>query len=197
MKKEEWRTVPSLPPSIEVSSLGNVRKYITATETQLVPLKDNDGYKQVNVCGHTFGVHTLVALAFIEKPDPSCSIVLHKDKNRSNNEVTNLEWAARNGSFLGRSKTNNTFIYCKELNKTFKSIRSASYITGVHSDLINESVSNNIAICGFTFFKVDSPQGTHLIDIPRDEFVKLSRKSKSVDELTKLAAEHVVETCIE
>ena len=197
MKKEEWKIVPSLPPSIEVSSLGNVRKYVTATETQVVPLKDNDGYKQVNICGHTFGVHTLVALAFIEKPNSSCTIVLHKDKDRSNNEVSNLEWATRNGSFLGRSKTNNTFIYCKELDKTFKSIRSASYITGVHPDLINESISNDVSICGFTFSKVDNPEGTHLIDIGKDEFINLSKKAKSVSELVELASTKTIETVIE
>ena len=45
---------------------------------------------------HTYRVNRLVAYAFIKNNDPKNKIhVNHKDKNRSNNKVENLEWTTR------------------------------------------------------------------------------------------------------
>lgn len=62
-----------------------------------VPKTTTDGYNAVTLSvdchDKTFSVHSLVANAFIEKP--SSDVVLdvnHKDTNRKNNFVDNLEW---------------------------------------------------------------------------------------------------------
>ncbi len=60
--------------------------------------QNGDGYKTASVLDNdgrwtTFGVHRLVALAFILPPsDPTYLTVNHRDLNLSNNEATNLEW---------------------------------------------------------------------------------------------------------
>lgn len=58
---------------------------------------DKDGYKRVTLLnekfpkGKTFRVSRLIALAFIPNPE-SLPCVNHKDENKLNNDVTNLEW---------------------------------------------------------------------------------------------------------
>lgn len=75
-------------------------------ECILVAQLDSRGYPQVVLTvekrKRTARVHRLVAEAFLPKPSPeleeSCSasgtkvLVNHKDSNRTNNSVTNLEW---------------------------------------------------------------------------------------------------------
>ena len=39
-------------------------------------------------------IHRLVALAFLENPD-GLEFVNHKDENKANNHVDNLEWCSR------------------------------------------------------------------------------------------------------
>ena len=53
--------------------------------------------------GKTFPIHRLVALAFIENPENKPQ-VNHKDKNRSNNNISNLEWSTALENNLHRSK---------------------------------------------------------------------------------------------
>ena len=62
----------------------------------LKPHKTPNGYHQI--CLHRFGykewfyIHHLVARAHIGPPESSSHQINHKDKNRANNSVENLEW---------------------------------------------------------------------------------------------------------
>ena len=62
--------------------------------------KNQDGYLQVKLCKNgsykTFRVHVLVASAFLHKPKSNgCEYEInHKDCNRQNNYVENLEWCS-------------------------------------------------------------------------------------------------------
>lgn len=76
-----------------VSDTGEVRN--NHTGRILKPYEDKDGYLMVNL---TFngkrrfvGVHRLVAETFIPNPD-NLPQVNHKDENKQNNVVSNLEW---------------------------------------------------------------------------------------------------------
>lgn len=59
------------------------------TEYKLVNLMLNNGKKK------TFRVHRLVAMAFIPKTSINSEDVNHKDGNKSNNNVRNLEWVTK------------------------------------------------------------------------------------------------------
>lgn len=92
--------------------------------------KNSDGYMDITVGPNNFRttrkVHRLVAEAFIgPQPDESYEIN-HKDRNRANNDVSNLEWvthvdnvksipyevgsAARSGSNNGRATVNEQIV---------------------------------------------------------------------------------------
>jgi len=90
--KEEWKIVDGFV-NYEVSNLGNVRNSKTG---RMLKLTCKGGYMftglSQNSIGKTCPVHRLVALTFIDNPENKPQ-VNHKDKNRSNNCVSNLEWS--------------------------------------------------------------------------------------------------------
>ena len=77
----------------EVSTYGRVKR--KSTGTILKPTNDSRGYPAVTIIDsvgqHTKNVHRLVASTFIPNPDGKRT-VNHKDGDKRNNHITNLEW---------------------------------------------------------------------------------------------------------
>lgn len=90
---EEWKLVEDYD-NYEVSNLGQVRNKKTG---RILKPSCKGGYLVVGLCsngiGKTLSVHRIVAKAFIVNPDNKPHIN-HIDKNRSNNNVTNLQWCS-------------------------------------------------------------------------------------------------------
>ena len=123
---KEWREIDGFP-NYMVSNTGEIKSLNynkTGKEKVLIPL-----------------IHRLVAQAFLPNPN-GCRIINHKDENRSNNSVNNLEWCSHKynlnygnrNSKLSNSLTNNPFFsipvlqYSKtrEFLKEFPSIAEAA-----------------------------------------------------------------------
>lgn len=68
----------------------------------------NSGYLVVNLQGRKSLIHRLVAEAFIPNPD-NLPVVNHKDENKLNSSVNNLEWCTY--------EYNNNYGTCKERRK--------------------------------------------------------------------------------
>lgn len=104
--KEVWADVKGYEGSYQVSNASNVRsvtrtivyndgrQYIYPSKI-MTQLKTVKGYYTVNLTLHNKTkrcyVHRLVAEAFIPNPENKPQ-VNHKDTNKSNNDISNLEW---------------------------------------------------------------------------------------------------------
>lgn len=73
---------------------------IKGKEPKLVSQWERHGYKRVSLCENgkqiNVSVHRLVAMAFIDNPDSNTyTEINHKDEDKTNNNVNNLEWCTR------------------------------------------------------------------------------------------------------
>ena len=111
----------------EISEEGAIRN--TKTGRIVKQFRGKDGYLRTQIAGKTMCVHRLVALTFIPA-EIGKDHVNHKDGDKSNNHVVNLEWCTRNENMIhayrmglkssrgtknGRSKlTESDVIYIRE-----------------------------------------------------------------------------------
>lgn len=70
--------------------------YSTTTNCWVKPFLDKDGYKRIAIINDEgkrikHRVHRLVAMTYIPNPN-NLPLVNHKDENKQNNNINNLEW---------------------------------------------------------------------------------------------------------
>ena len=94
---EEWRWIKGYEGLYQVSNLGRV-KSIYKKEHLFKPYKNKKGYLIVcltkNKKSKILRVHRLVAQAFLPNPH-NYKEINHKDENKENNYLENLEWCDR------------------------------------------------------------------------------------------------------
>ena len=101
---EEWKSIPGYEGLYEVSNLGRVRsvercdRFNRKIVSKILKPNYVSGYLRVGMYKNkTFKyylIHRLVAQAFLPNPD-NLPQVNHKDEDKSNNRVDNLEWCDR------------------------------------------------------------------------------------------------------
>ena len=110
--KEEWRDIKGYEGKYQVSSYGRIKSLNynrTKKEKILNPCLTKKGYLIVDLYKNgrrkPCTVHKLVALHFIPNYD-NLPQVNHKDENKSNNRVDNLEWCTSiyNNNYGTRNK---------------------------------------------------------------------------------------------
>lgn len=99
LPKQIWKDISGYEGKYQVSNTGKVRSLnYQGTKGKVVRLKlynNNHGYMMIELNKNgkkkKYSVHRLVALAFIPNPN-NYPIINHKDENKTNNTVWNLEW---------------------------------------------------------------------------------------------------------
>ena len=93
--RKEWRPVKGYEGVYEVSNKGEVKRVDKNRRHRMTLTINPDGYLTVKLCKNGIQsrrfAHRLVAEAFLDKPD-ECTEVNHKDEDKTNNWVTNIEW---------------------------------------------------------------------------------------------------------
>ena len=96
--KEIWRDIEGYKGKYQVSNMGRVKSLNyrnTGKEKIMKPHDNGKGYLRVELCkegkGKQCRINRLVAQAFLENPD-NLPEVNHKDEDKANNCVENLEW---------------------------------------------------------------------------------------------------------
>lgn len=160
--KEEWRFIKNYEGLYEVSNTGLVRSIDRYTINSkgvkkrykgklLSPgFNKRNGYFLVRISKDCFYVHRLVAEAFLDNPD-NLREVNHKDEDKTNNRVDNLEWCTskynrsygtrterqrntniKNGFWTGLSKEEYRNKYREEHRDLIRSINRKAYYKRKH-----------------------------------------------------------------
>ena len=101
-----------------------------------------------------FRVHRLVAEAFIPNPN-NYSEINHKDENKENNHLNNLEWCNRKynmnyGTIKDRMVTNKEKVICIETGIVYESITDAARKMNAHRSNISACVrGKHKTSCGY------------------------------------------------
>ena len=149
---ELWKSIDN---RYSISNLGRVKSNYANKERVLKPFINHDGYSMVDIrtLDKTVSVHRLVALAFIPNPD-NLPEVNHKDENKQNNCVDNLEWCTTkyncNYGTRNKKKAENCQkpIFSVDTNgytEYYISIKEASRKTGINTTSISKVLNQNSA----------------------------------------------------
>lgn len=174
LEGEIWKPIAGYEGLYEVSNLGRVKsierytEYKNCKSTHRIGIKSKVNGRVVKgliCCGYhyvglakegvrkNYRVHRLVAMTFIPNPN-NLPIINHKDENRLNNSVDNLEWCTQkyNANYgnarkkLSESLTKNRGVKVVQKNREgqviaeYKSIIEASRATGIPDENINKVV---------------------------------------------------------
>ena len=98
LKNEKWKDIAGYEGIYQVSDLGRVRSLKFGRVKVLKGGKDRKGYLFVNLHRDgkqkTIKIHRLVAQAFIPNNDSSKTQINHKNEDKTENKVSNLEWCS-------------------------------------------------------------------------------------------------------
>lgn len=160
MVKEIWKDIKNYEKLYQVSNLGRVKslkKQIirsnnykqTFQEKILTPSLSKNGYLTVALCDKgkqkTFTIHRLVAETFIKnKNNHKC--VNHKDENKLNNNVNNLEWCTYKYNNQYNDKMSHRRIKVNQYSKDNRFIKQWDGLINIEKEL-NINRNNITTVC--------------------------------------------------
>lgn len=155
--KEIWKDIVGYEGLYQVSNMGRVRRFYKNGKKKILATRSRkDGYYDVHLSKNGKHIrlllHRLVAQAFLPNPN-NYPVINHKDENRKNSYVENLEWCSyqynslyNNANKKGAMKRINHPKKSKPVNminpitneiiKTFPSLSEAYRETGISAGCI-------------------------------------------------------------
>lgn len=132
MEQEIWKDIEGYEGLYQVSNLGRVRGFVRVKGKILCYHTNADGYLQSelrkNGRKRKFYTHRLVAKAFLPNPN-NFPEVNHKDENKQNNRVDNLEWC--------------THAY----NNTYGTLQKRSADSRLKDPILQYDINGNLIFC--------------------------------------------------
>lgn len=154
---EMWKPISNTANRYEISTKGRVKslwrikfKGISYKPLILDPQSDSQGYQRITIqviiegesVAKEFLVHRLVAMEFLPNPDNK-STVNHKNGDKSDNTIENLEWATQSENnkhaYLAGLNSNHVeynsqkkAVRCIETGEQWPSMSRASLAVGFH-----------------------------------------------------------------
>lgn len=158
--KEIWKDIKGYEGLYQISNLGNVKslskqiirsngKKQTFKEKKLKPGLSKNGYLSVSLFkngkGKTYMIHRLVAETFIENIN-NYKCINHKDENKQNNIVNNLEWCTYEYNNQYNDKMKHRRINVLQYTKDNKLIKKWDGLINVEKEL-GISRNNITSVC--------------------------------------------------
>lgn len=143
--QEIWRRYRDTHYS--ASNTGKIRN--DKTGRILKPRKTKRGYCNVTIDGKCYRTHRVIAEVFIPNPH-NLPQVNHKDENKSNNSVDNLEWcdARYNKTYSAGVQVIQINPTNGEIIKTYSSLTQAAETVGVCRHNIRKCINGKQKIAG-------------------------------------------------
>lgn len=144
--QEIWKDIDGYEGLYQVSTYGNVKRMPGKTSNGriLKPFADKNGYLCIGVSKNgvrkTFKIHRLVAMIYLPNPE-NLPEVNHKDENKTNNCVSNLEWCdhaynsqyGTRGEKIAQALSKAVYSIDESGNvEHFRSLSDAQRITGIY-----------------------------------------------------------------
>lgn len=165
---EIWKDIKGFEGKYQVSNFGRVKSlerlrkgkcnsFVKVKEKILKGKIDKDGYIEYALCcgKHNkmkcYKAHRLVADAFIPNPD-NLPQINHKDENKMNNYVDNLEWCTAKYNINYSIYRQSWLILYKNI--LYKSVKDCSRQTGISHTTIRNHIKNNKPYNGYYFNRV-------------------------------------------
>ena len=155
---EKWKNISGWSEKYQISSAGRIRSinYKRTGQARILNgFTKVNGYQTISFreggAGskqRRFMVHRLVAESFIPNPDNK-KYVNHKDGNRENNDVSNLEWCTRSENerhkiyTLGHTSGScipPKQVICVETGEIFPSVTAAARSIGVCQESVSSAL---------------------------------------------------------
>lgn len=156
--KEEWMAIKEAP-QYYISSYGRVLSRKNSAERILKPKKQKSGYLSVTLCYQPnkrkyYLVHRLVLSHFNPIENMDDYEVNHKDENKENNRLENLEWSTsvENCNYGNRNDKIRSFhnkrVQCVETGNFYDSCKIAAEETGTCRSSISNCLTGKRNMAG-------------------------------------------------
>lgn len=151
---EKWKDVVGYEGLYKVSSFGNILS--SYSNKLLKPKKERNGYVRVALVKNKkvkyFSVHRLVLTAFVQNTENK-NTINHKDGNKLNNHLSNLEWATSKENIThawnnGMNDWHKKRVVCLETGVVYDTIKKASEMTKATKTGITHCLSGRYKTSG-------------------------------------------------
>lgn len=148
--QEIWKDIEGFEGLYQISNLGRVKSFQKTYKNSKQPYRilslssNQSGYLSVylrasNGKDHRYTIHRLVAVAFIDNPN-NYPCINHKDENKNNNCVDNLEWCSYSyNNAYGTARLRSRITRSRPVSQfTKEGVWIATYVTpAIAADILN------------------------------------------------------------